>query len=295
MRSRYLESCTGPALKRKSDSHSLGTSSSSSSTSEDDKPAGATDTAQASSDGINTHTTCTTHVYHSVIIWAIVCNIPCNLVSPHFPVVLDSGVSVAPTAAAVVGAPLTDITMSTKAMSVVSVTSQCSYSSTIVHVPQPESGNMSSHLCARSPNSVRCSFARTFLCRSYILINCICELKLCLEKLWVPLFFWEERPVNCLLNMFFPQCSPTEATALEDAPMGSEPTDAAPTPVRPAPSPATEERRFIGLTKEVLSAHTQKEEQEYVDRFRHRILQSPYSSYLQLDNSSMAHSHHPGM
>ncbi|XP_027135217.1 period circadian protein homolog 3 isoform X1 [Larimichthys crocea] len=186
---RYLESCTGPALKRKSDSRSLATSSSSSSTSEDDKPAGAADTAQASSD-----------------------------------VVLDSGVSVAPTAAAVVGAPLTDITMSTKAMSVVSVTSQCSYSSTIVHVPQPES----------------------------------------------------------------------EATALEDAPMGSEPADAAPTPVRPAPSPAAEERRFIGLTKEVLSAHTQKEEQEYVDRFRNRILQSPYSSYLQLDNSSMAHSHHPG-
>lgn len=75
--------------------------------------------------------------------------------------------------------------------------------------------------------------------------------------------------------------------------MGSEPADA--TQTRPAPSPATEERRFVGLTKEVLSAHTQKEEQEYVDRFRHRILQSPYSSYLQLDNSSMAHSHHPGM
>ncbi|XP_067443861.1 period circadian protein homolog 3 isoform X1 [Thunnus thynnus] len=194
---RYLESCTGPALKRKSDSHSLATSSSSSSTSEDDKPAGATDTAQASSD-----------------------------VSPLCAVVvLDSEVSVGPTAAAaaVVGAPLTDITMSTKAMSVVSVTSQCSYSSTIVHVPQPES----------------------------------------------------------------------EATALEDAPMGSEPTDPAPTPVRTALSPATEERRFVGLTKEVLSAHTQKEEQEYVDRFRHRILQSPYSSYLQLDNSSH-HSHHRG-
>ncbi|KAM7006854.1 period circadian protein homolog 3 isoform 3-T3 [Tautogolabrus adspersus] len=128
---RYLESCTGPALKRKSDSHSQATSSSSSSTSDDDKPVGATDTAQASSD---------------------------------------------------------------------------------------------------------------------------------------------------------------EATALEDVPMGSEPADAAPTPVHPA----TEEPRFIDLTKEVLSAHTQKEEQEYVDRFRHRILQSPYSSYLQLDNSSMAHSHHPG-
>ncbi|XP_026203126.1 period circadian protein homolog 3 isoform X2 [Anabas testudineus] len=187
---RYLESCTGSALKRKSESHSLATSSSSSSTAEEDKPAGANDAVQASSDVM----------------------------------VLDSEVSVGPTAAAVVGAPLTDITMSTKAMSVVSVTSQCSYSSTIVHVPQPES----------------------------------------------------------------------EATALEDAPMGSEPADAAPTPVRPTPSPATEERRFVGLTKEVLSAHTQKEEQEYVDRFRHRILQSPYSSYLQLDNSSMAHSHHPG-
>lgn len=62
--------------------------------------------------------------------------------SSHSPVVLDSGVSVAPTAAAVVGAPLTDITLSTKAMSVVSVTSQCSYSSTIVHVPQPESGTL---------------------------------------------------------------------------------------------------------------------------------------------------------
>ncbi|XP_029006737.1 period circadian protein homolog 3 isoform X2 [Betta splendens] len=186
---RYLESCTGSALKRKSGSHSLATSSSSSTTDED-KPAGTTDTAQASSDVV----------------------------------VLDSEVSVGPTAAAVVGPPLTDIAMSTKAMSVVSVTSQCSYSSTIVHVPQPES----------------------------------------------------------------------EATALEDAPMGSEPADATPTQVRPAPSPATEERRFVGLTKEVLSAHTQKEEQEYVDRFRHRILQSPYSSYLQLDNSSMAHSHHPG-
>ena len=76
--------------------------------------------------------------------------------------------------------------------------------------------------------------------------------------------------------------------------MGSEPADAVPTHVRPAPSPPAEERGFVGLTKQVLSAHTQKEEHEYVDRFSHRILQSPYSSYLQLDNSSMAHSHHPG-
>ncbi|XP_028303861.1 period circadian protein homolog 3 isoform X2 [Gouania willdenowi] len=182
---RYLESCTGSVLKRKSEFRSLG--SSSSSTSEDDKPVGSAHVAQA---------------------------------APEV-VVLNSEVSLGPAAPTVVGTPLTDITMSTKAMSVVS---SHSYSSTIVHVPQPES----------------------------------------------------------------------EATALEDAPMGSEPTDAAPTLVRPTPSPAPEELRFIGLTKEVLSAHTQKEEQEYVDRFRHRILQSPYSSYLQLDNSSMAHSHHPG-
>ncbi|KAM6979706.1 period circadian protein homolog 3 [Aplochiton taeniatus] len=190
---RYLESCTGPALKRKSGARSLATSSSSSSTSEDDKPTAATDTAPASSDVVG----------------------------------LDSQVSVLSAAAAVVGAPLTDITLSTKAMSVASVTSQCSYSSTIVHVPQPDS----------------------------------------------------------------------EVTALEDAPMGSEPAD--PPPARPAPnptpSPASEELlQLVGLTKEVLSAHTQKEEQEYVDRFRHRILQSPYSSYLQQDNSSVAHSHHPG-
>ncbi|XP_046881034.1 LOW QUALITY PROTEIN: period circadian protein homolog 3 [Hypomesus transpacificus] len=201
---RYLESYTAPALKRKSESRSLRTSSSSSSTSDEDKPAADTHThtAQASSDVV----------------------------------VLDSQVSLGSTAAAapaapaavVVGAPLTDITLSTKAMSVVSVTSQCSYSSTIVHVPQPES----------------------------------------------------------------------EVTALEDAPMGREPADPLPTPACPAPSPApslaTEELRLVGLTKEVLSAHTQKEEQEYVDRLRHRILQSPYSSYLQQDNSSMAYSHHPG-
>lgn len=80
--------------------------------------------------------------------------------------------------------------------------------------------------------------------------------------------------------------------------MGSEPTDSAPTPARPAPSTssvAQEELLVLGLTKEVLSAHTQKEEQQFVDRFRHRILQSPYSSYLQQDNSSMAHSHHRGV
>lgn len=39
-----------------------------------------------------------------------------------------------------VRAPLPDLTLSNKSPSVVSATSQCSYSSTIVHVPHPESG-----------------------------------------------------------------------------------------------------------------------------------------------------------
>ncbi|XP_022538010.2 period circadian protein homolog 3 isoform X1 [Astyanax mexicanus] len=162
---RYLESCSGPALKRKSETLSISTSSSSSTSEEHKTPATPLE-AVASRDG--------------------------------------------PTL---------------EAMSVVS--SQCSYSSTIVHVPQPES----------------------------------------------------------------------EVTALEDAPMGSEPADPAPAPTRPAPSSsatAQEEFHMVGLTKEVLSAHTQKEEQEYVDRFRHRILESPYSSYLQQDIDSMAHSNHKG-
>uniref|UniRef100_A0A673MAA0 Period circadian protein homolog 2-like n=1 Tax=Sinocyclocheilus rhinocerous TaxID=307959 RepID=A0A673MAA0_9TELE len=194
---RYLESCATSALKRKSDSLSIATSSSSS-MSEEDKP-----TAAAHEDAVNT-----------------------DEAALEGAGALDNQVSAgSATTAAVVGAPLTDITISTEAMSVVSVTSQCSYSSTIVHVPQPES----------------------------------------------------------------------EVTALEDAPMGSEPTDSAPTPARPAPSTssaAQEELLVVGLTKEVLSAHTQKEEQQFVDRFQHRVLQSPYSSYLQQDNSSMAHSHH---
>lgn len=49
-----------------------------------------------------------------------------------------------PGAAAVVAGPLAPLTLPSKAESVVSITSQCSYSSTIVHVgdkkPQPDSG-----------------------------------------------------------------------------------------------------------------------------------------------------------
>lgn len=99
--------------------------------------------------------------------------------------------------------------------------------------------------------------------------------------------------MSIISYFFFP-----EVTALEDAPIGSEPADSAPTPARPAPrtsSASQEELLVVGLTKKVLSAHTQKEEQQFVNRFRHRLLQSPYSSYLQQDNSSMTHSHHRGV
>uniref|UniRef100_W5M3Y2 Period circadian clock 3 n=1 Tax=Lepisosteus oculatus TaxID=7918 RepID=W5M3Y2_LEPOC len=190
---RYLESYSGPALKRKCESLSNTTSSSS----EEDRtpPPLLEGTQQVEEESL------------------LATGAPDSQVSA------GSGVT---TTAAVVGAPLTDLTLSTKAMSVVSVTSQCSYSSTIVHVPQPES----------------------------------------------------------------------EVTALEDAPMGSEQAD--PPRVALCSAAAPEEFRKVGLTKEVLSAHTQKEEQDYVDRFQHRILQSPYSSYLQQDSSSKAPSHHHG-
>uniref|UniRef100_A0A8C6QIF1 Period circadian-like C-terminal domain-containing protein n=1 Tax=Nannospalax galili TaxID=1026970 RepID=A0A8C6QIF1_NANGA len=42
-----------------------------------------------------------------------------------------------------------------------------------------------------------------------------------------------------------------------------------------------EEFEQVGLTAAVLSAHTQKEEQNYVDRFREKILASPYGCHLQ--------------
>nr|XP_030735542.1 period circadian protein homolog 3 isoform X10 [Globicephala melas] len=51
---------------------------------------------------------------------------------------------------------------------------------------------------------------------------------------------------------------------------------------------ASEQFKHTGLTKAVLSAHTQKEEPSYVDQFRDRILSSPYGSYLQQESRSKA-------
>ncbi|KAG8434208.1 hypothetical protein GDO86_012542 [Hymenochirus boettgeri] len=84
-----------------------------------------------------------------------------------------------------------------------------------------------------------------------------------------------------------------EITAIEDAAGGSEQIETRSSHA-PGSSVSPEEFKQVGLTKEVLSAHTQKEEQNYVDRFRQRILQSPYSSYLQQDSRSKVYSHEQG-
>ncbi|KFZ58492.1 Period circadian protein 3, partial [Antrostomus carolinensis] len=119
------------------------------------------------------------------------------------------------TTAGMVGAPLADLTLSNKAPSVVSVTSQCSYSSTIVHVPHPES----------------------------------------------------------------------EVTTMEDTTAGSEQIELPPVNSQSL-TMVPEDFKPIGLTKETLSAHTQKEEQNYVDKFRQRILLSPFRTYLQQGSRS---------
>ncbi|NXU49569.1 PER3 protein, partial [Turnix velox] len=176
---RYLESCSIPALKRKCKS-SANTSSSSS---EDDKQ------VQQSQEEAET---------------------------------LEAPISAAgeemlkdEAAAGVVGAPLADLTLSNKAPSVVSVTSQCSYSSTIVHVPHPES----------------------------------------------------------------------EVTTMEDTTLGSEQIELPPANAQSFTA-VPEDFKPVGLTKETLSAHTQKEEQNYVDKFRQRILLSPFRTYLQQGSRS---------
>ncbi|NXN11743.1 PER3 protein, partial [Indicator maculatus] len=119
------------------------------------------------------------------------------------------------TAAGMVGRPLADLTLSNKSPSVLSVTSQCSYSSTIVHVPHPES----------------------------------------------------------------------EVTTMEDTTVGSEQIELPPVNAQSL-TVVPEDPKPVGLTKEMLSAHTQKEQQNYVDRFRQRILLSPFRTYLQQGSRS---------
>ncbi|NXX95468.1 PER3 protein, partial [Centropus bengalensis] len=178
---RYLESCSIPALKRKCKSSA---NASSSSSSED---------VQQSQQEVGA--------------WEV---------NSQTPISADREERLKDqTNAGMMGAPLADLTLSNKAPSVVSVTSQCSYSSTIVHVPHPES----------------------------------------------------------------------EVTTMEDTTVGSEQIELPPLNAQSL-SVVPEDFKPVGLTKETLSAHTQKEEQNYVDKFRQRILLSPFRTYLQQGSRS---------
>ncbi|VFV41252.1 period circadian protein homolog 3 [Lynx pardinus] len=73
-----------------------------------------------------------------------------------------------------------------------------------------------------------------------------------------------------------------EVTLAEDAVPACEPW----TPCS-HPGPRTsEEFQHVGLTKAVLSAHAQKEEQNYVDKFREKILSLPYGACLPQESRS---------
>ncbi|XP_048374445.1 period circadian protein homolog 3 isoform X2 [Sphaerodactylus townsendi] len=179
---RYLESWSVPALKRKSESTNI-----SSSSSEDDKLVQLIQKeAQALED---------TPGLSSIASQPSVTPVPEGATEP-------------PESAAVASPPMTGLALPTKALSVVSITSQCSYSSTLVHVPHPES----------------------------------------------------------------------EVAATEEAALQNEQTEL---PPPSAPAAAPEEIRLVGLTKKVLSAHTQKEEQNYMDQFRQKVLLPHYRSYFQ--------------
>uniref|UniRef100_A0A8C3QGG9 Period circadian regulator 3 n=1 Tax=Cyanoderma ruficeps TaxID=181631 RepID=A0A8C3QGG9_9PASS len=71
-----------------------------------------------------------------------------------------------------------------------------------------------------------------------------------------------------------------EVTTMEDAAVGSEQIELPPVNAQSL-AVLPEDLKPVGLTKETLSAHTQKEEQNYVDKFRQRVLLSPFRTYLQ--------------
>uniref|UniRef100_A0A7N6BZR3 PAS domain-containing protein n=1 Tax=Anabas testudineus TaxID=64144 RepID=A0A7N6BZR3_ANATE len=129
--------------------------------------------------------------------------------------------------------PLPPLTMATKAESVASVTSQCSFSSTIVHVGDK-----------KPPESD---------------------------------IVMEEVPTTPTLAA--PTAATTPATSVPIPPANTTITfPPPPPPLSQAPQPERDSRRTggnggsgggrLGLTKEVLSAHTQQEEQAFLDRFK---------------------------
>ncbi|XP_054858043.1 period circadian protein homolog 3 isoform X2 [Eublepharis macularius] len=189
---RYLESCNVPALKRKCKSANI-----SSSSSDNDKPVQL--------------------IQNESQIFKDASRLS-SIASPPPVVPMPEGAMKPQASTAVAAPPMTDLSLTTMALSVVSITSQCSYSSTLVHVPHPES----------------------------------------------------------------------EVTAIDEATLQSEQAE--------IPTAVLEEIKLLGLTKEVLSAHTQKEEQNYVDQFRQRMCLSHYRSYLQQGQvgSNQTNSHKQG-
>uniref|UniRef100_A0A8C6DDJ2 Period circadian regulator 3 n=1 Tax=Moschus moschiferus TaxID=68415 RepID=A0A8C6DDJ2_MOSMO len=87
---------------------------------------------------------------------------------------------------------------------------------------------------------------------------------------------------QCSSSSFLVDIPPPNSA--EHVPLACEPWTLS---THPAPL-AAEAFKHSGLTKAVLSAHTQKEEQSYVDKFQEKILSSPYSSYLQQESRSKA-------
>ncbi|ELK32645.1 Period circadian protein like protein 2 [Myotis davidii] len=184
-----------------------------------------------------------------------------------------------------VSAHLTSLTLPGKAGSVVSLTSQCSYSSTIVHVgdkkPQPElvyaSAVQPYHSLIKGVQEIQ----RPDMQGKFHMIRAVMSIVLNLGTAFV----------CCALKLmtaraYLPcqRLKPREMA--EDPASGPESLDC---PVGPAvPCSLSQEKepfRRLGLTKEVLAAHTQKEEQSFLLKFKETrklsVLQSHCSYYLQ--------------
>ncbi|KAM4536664.1 period circadian protein homolog 1b isoform 1-T3 [Odontesthes bonariensis] len=128
--------------------------------------------------------------------------------------------------------PLPPLTMATKAESVASVTSQCSFSSTIVHVGDKKPPESDIVMEEAPPLTAA-----------------------------LPTIATLTRPLGG-------SARPTNVAIAHSLPRLPSP------PPPPQPQPERDSRRSgggggrLGLTKEVLSAHTQKEEQAFLDRFK---------------------------
>lgn len=169
--------------------------------------------------------------------------------------------------------PLPPLTMASKAESVASITSQCSFSSTIVHVGDkkpPDSG--SHHRQTHRPPYIL-----------HLFLSCLAlPFTSCNDVLFfITDIVMEEAPTTPTLahpaaTPTPPDTTPTPSTSAAPTP----PTNTAitPPPLPPPPPPATQPERDsrrngagggrLGLTKEVLSAHTQQEEQAFLHRFK---------------------------